>query len=209
MIKNNTQLLPTKWRVIAILALIAVLMLSACDSSSDSESDDDADTPSDTMEQSENTDTTVNDTLGEDGDGTIAFESQGNAHLGSGEVWDGEYNSNPPTSGPHAPSWVRPLGVYTEVIADIFMIHNLEHGHVWLSYRDADDQEALDALIPLQEANPRWVILTHRPENDTRIAVASWTRLLLLDEEEIDTDAIEAFISNYRDNAPESVPEQG
>ena len=186
------------WGFIFTLMLTTLLILTACDNSDDGNL-------SDEMDQSDTTDTTVNDETGASEDGSIIFESQGNRHLGSGEVWDGEYNSNPPTSGPHAPAWVRPLGVYEEVIPDIFLIHNLEHGHVWLSYRDVDDQEAIDVLTTLQEATPNWVVVTHRPENDSRIAVASWTRLLTLDE--VDTEAIQTFIDNYRDMAPESVPE--
>lgn len=47
-----------------------------------------------------------------------------------------EYNSNPPTSGPHDPDWIRP-GVY-EVAQDKYkLIHSLEHGYVVIHYNCA------------------------------------------------------------------------
>src|SRR3990170_7051999 len=43
------------------------------------------------------------------------------------------YNSNPPTSGPHFETWVKP-GIYTEPQHDGELIHSLEHGYVIISY---------------------------------------------------------------------------
>lgn len=44
-----------------------------------------------------------------------------------------EYNSNPPTSGPHYEDWIR-SGVYTEIKDDGNLVHSLEHGYVIMSY---------------------------------------------------------------------------
>ena len=82
-------------------------------------------------------------------------------------------------------------------------MHNLEHGHIWLSYRDANDTEAIDKLTAIQSQFPQWVIVTYRPENEDRIDVAAWTRLLRLDKP--DENAILAFITRFRDHAPESI----
>ena len=84
------------------------------------------------------------------------------------------------------------------------LIHNLEHGHIWLSYQDETDQEAIDVLTSIQRQFPRSIIVTHRPENDARIAVAAWTRILKLDEP--DEEQILAFFKRYFDKAPESIP---
>ena len=43
------------------------------------------------------------------------------------------YNSNPPTSGPHLETWVKP-GIYREPQHDGELIHSLEHGYVIISY---------------------------------------------------------------------------
>lgn len=43
------------------------------------------------------------------------------------------YNSNPPTSGPHL-SPAAPWGAYDVELDDRQAIHNLEHGGVWITY---------------------------------------------------------------------------
>jgi uncharacterized protein DUF3105 len=114
------------------------------------------------------------------------------------------YSSNPPTGGNHNGRWVSPLGVYDQ-LADDQLLHNLEHGHVWLSYRDIDDIEALALLTAIQQKYSDRAIVSYRPENDNRIAASAWTRLLVLDE--LDRAQIEAFIIRHGDKAPESILE--
>lgn len=137
-------------------------------------------------------------------DNSVAYEAIGREHIPDSQ--EREYNSNPPTSGPHNARWVRPNGVYTTQYSDTLLIHNLEHGHVWLSYRDEGDTEAIAILRAVQEKYADRVIVTYRPENDNRIEVAAWTRLLSLNE--LDSDQIEAFIVRYSDQAPESILER-
>lgn len=134
-------------------------------------------------------------------DNSVVFPSLGRDHI---EVGDEHiaYNSNPPTSGPHAGS--IGLGIYTQQFPDENMIHNLEHGHIWLSYRDASDVEAIQLLTNIQQKYSNLVVVTYRPENDDRVVAAAWTRLLLLDE--LESDQIEAFITRFNNQSPESVP---
>jgi hypothetical protein len=135
-------------------------------------------------------------------DTSVIIESMGNEHLAPGEE-PPLYNSNPPTSGKHNQRWVTPLQVYNQKLPDDMLIHNLEHGHVWLSYRDANDSEAIAVLTTLQRKFPDRVLVTLRPENPSRVAAAAWTRLLALDE--LDAEQLEAFIIRHNDNAPESI----
>jgi hypothetical protein len=134
-------------------------------------------------------------------DQSVAYESQGRDHIEVTDLHD-PYNSNPPTSGPHAAA-LR-TAVYDRTLPDENLIHNLEHGHIWLSYRDREDTEAIELFERLQSQFPSSVIVTYRPANDSRLAVAAWTRLLKL--EEADEEQILAFIARYFDKAPESVP---
>jgi hypothetical protein len=135
-------------------------------------------------------------------DNSVGFESQGNNHLPTGAERD-PYNSNPPTSGAHNERWVTPLQTYNQQLPDDMLIHNLEHGHIWLSYRDANDSDAIAVLSALQRQYPGRVVVTLRPENPTRVVAAAWTRLLTLDE--LDAEQLEAFIIRHNDNAPESI----
>ncbi len=129
-------------------------------------------------------------------------------------------HSNPPTYGDHHPSdslgtdsdpgiTPRSTGIYTTEQPDEDLIHNLEHGHVWISYdpsllSDADIA-ALEQLVRDGAGNAEGsgvgVILTPRPANDQAIALASWAHLQTLDS--YDPSLIRDFVDTNRGKAPE------
>lgn len=141
--------------------------------------------------------------LAEIPDGSRPYPIVGREHIPVGALPTSRYNSNPPTSGDHYPA-TAPADLYEERVPDAFLIHNLEHGHVWLSWRDADDEEVVELFRQLREQFPEWVVASYRPENEARLVAAAWGRLLPLEAPE--RDALTAFIMRYRDKAPESVP---
>ena len=55
----------------------------------------------------------------------------GRDHVPEGEIV--EYNSNPPTSGPHYEEWEKP-GIYDRPLIDEKLVHSLEHGYIVISY---------------------------------------------------------------------------
>lgn len=119
------------------------------------------------------------------------FPIQGQQHIQIGASHPA-YNSNPPTSGWHYPQPAN-WGVYQEELPDEQVIHNLEHGGIWISYKDID--EATKAkLETIGKQNPRSVIVTPRTKNDSKITLASWGRLQKLDQfyEKIILDYIKA-----------------
>jgi hypothetical protein len=135
-------------------------------------------------------------------DTSVAYPIQSREHIAQGALHPA-YNSSPPTGGWHY-AVASPVGIFPDGLPDETLVHNLEHGHVWLSYRDADDEEALALLTAMRGPYPQHVIVTYRPENETRIALAAWGRLLTLDE--LDADQVHAFIQRYRARAPENIP---
>lgn len=118
----------------------------------------------------------------------------GRAHITQGSRESG-YNSNPPTSGPHWPS-PAPWGVHTQPLPDEALVHNLEHGGVWISYKDAKDADLADKLAEVAGRYRTKVIVTPRQKNDAPIAVAGWGRLLKL--QRFDEARIVEFIDAYR-----------
>jgi hypothetical protein len=134
-------------------------------------------------------------------DESVAAEDQGQKHIEEHEPHD-PYNTNPPTSGSHNAS---PLtwGVYNEVVPDDRAIHNLEHGGIWISYRDRQDKNLITALEDIAKRYQSHLLLSYRPENDNPIAVAAWSRLLTL--EQLDSDQIYNFIARYQFQGPEDV----
>ena len=129
------------------------------------------------------------------------FPSQGQTHIADGQSHPA-YNSNPPTSGWH---YATPAdwGIYQQTIPDEVLIHNLEHGGIWISYRNADDQRTIQQLTDIVRRYPDHVILTPRPANDRPIAIAAWGHLLKLDT--VDSTVILDFIARYIRKGPENV----
>ncbi|MDP4001251.1 MAG: DUF3105 domain-containing protein [bacterium] len=128
------------------------------------------------------------------------FSILGANHINVGAEHE-EYNSNPPTSGSHyaqAAAW----GFYDEELPDEQLIHSLEHGGIWISYKDVDDQTK-EYLNFIARKNSGSVIVTPRPENDTKISLASWGRLENLDE--FDENKINNFIRSNKNKSPEPI----
>ncbi len=134
------------------------------------------------------------------------------AYQGQDHVPDGgehePYNSDPPTSGSHSASAVN-AGFYDTPIPDENILHNLEHGHVAISYDCAqlDDCESVQKnLRRIVKDYDTWkVIVVPRTNRDAPIALTAWQRLQLLDG--YDEDAITTFIDAWRDKGPEKTPE--
>lgn len=137
-----------------------------------------------------------------------AIPDEGRAHVDEGtEV---QYQSNPPTSGDH---WPVPLsdGVHNTEKPDEAVVHSLEHGRVWVSYKPSIPEQTKKALEELLKKY-NGTVLTPRSANDTDIALAAWNRL---DTFDLDPDGtfseqrIIDFIKRWRNKGPEFVPGSG
>lgn len=127
-----------------------------------------------------------------------SFENLGRDHIQPQQPHN-PYNSNPPTSGPHL-AQPADWGVYQSELPDEQLVHNLEHGGIWISYKDIDpDTKA--KLEAIGKANPGSVIITPRADNDSPIAIASWTRLEKL--QSYDEAKILEFIKANKNKSPE------
>ncbi|MDP2735433.1 MAG: DUF3105 domain-containing protein, partial [bacterium] len=132
--------------------------------------------------------------------------SEGASHVAEGTRV--AYQSNPPTSGNH---WSDPLrdGIYDTEKPDEAVVHSLEHGRVWVSYRPDVGQEVVEALGNLLSGR-FGIILTPRSLNDADIALAAWTRLDTFDVQvdgSLEEERILDFISRYLNKGPEYVPQ--
>lgn len=136
-------------------------------------------------------------------EGTVDFDVVSREHIASGTPGSG-YNSDPPTSGPHWPAPVK-NGVYDNELADEQLIHNLEHGHVWVLYRPDVSDEVKNRLKEIVEGDNWKVVMAPRAKNDTAIALVAWGRLLKMDEP--DYEKVKDFINTYRNRGPEKTPE--
>jgi hypothetical protein len=130
------------------------------------------------------------------------FENQGQEHLTQGSTDHPPYSSNPPTSGSH---WPQPAnwGAYPVTQPDEQLVHNLEHGGIWISYKpDKVDQNTINLLNDFAKRYPL-IIVEPREKNDAPISLVAWRRLQNLDQ--YDESAILRFIEAYHNKGPEKV----
>jgi hypothetical protein len=109
------------------------------------------------------------------------------------------YQSNPPTSGPHAIS-PSPFTILNNPAPKENMIHNMEHGGIVVWY-NTSDQRVIDQLkgYVQDELDQRhFVVMTaySEMEPDT-IALTAWTRLDKFPTSELTRDRVENFIEEH------------
>ncbi len=91
--------------------------------------------------------------------------------------------------------------MYQEQPADEQLVHNLEHGGIWISYKPDIDADTKAKIEAVGKANPNSVIVTPRPQNDSPIVIASWIRLMKF--EAYDEEKILNFIKANKNKSPE------
>ncbi len=125
------------------------------------------------------------------------------SHISVGSTHEA-YNSNPPTSGPHYGQTAR-SGFRDEIIPDEHIIHNLEHGDIWISYSPRVSDEIKKQLKKFGAAK---VIITSREANETDIALVAWGRLdtFNIENEVFPEQHIRDFINRHINKGPEKVP---
>jgi len=136
-----------------------------------------------------------------------AVPIQGQQHIQPGQSHS-PYNSDPPTSGWHYDQ-AAPAGFYDIPLPDEQLVHNLEHGHVIISYdcRKLPDCETVQAeLRGIVDRFQRWKIVAVPRENaDAAIALTAWGRIDKL--QTYDEDRIVAFVRYWRNRGPERTSE--
>lgn len=115
------------------------------------------------------------------------------------------YNSNPPTSGWHNPRAAE-WGVYQEELSDEVLIHNLEHGGIWVSYRPGISEDVQKKLESFYDKYGRKIIVEPRSQNDADIVLAAWNRLDKFSAGEYSDERVDKFIRAFRNKGPEFVP---
>lgn len=141
--------------------------------------------------------------------GVSTYENQGQEHVPLDHQFS--YNSNPPTSGPHYATDAN-WGVYDYEVNDKLLIHNLEHGGIWISYRPGVSPQVVEDLkAVIKDLGESKIVMAPRSANDKDVAVAAWTHLLTLDHAgqsltADDKDRISSFYKVYLNRGPEMVP---
>ncbi len=131
-------------------------------------------------------------------------------HIEVGGVFEGDYYSTPPTSGPHWESNWASCGVFDEELPDEQITHNMEHGQVIISYNlsDEDDVEELREIAQTLPGRRSWMVMRPYSKIDAgRIALTSWGWKDEFSISELTGERVRSFYEAHRDGSPvESVP---
>jgi hypothetical protein len=122
------------------------------------------------------------------------------------------WNSFPPTSGPH---YFTPAvyGFYSEPVELARVLHNLEHGGVYMLYGSKTPPDTVKLLREIYDRDPRGLVVAPLPELGDKIALGAWTSPAPGSSEigtghlakctAVDKSAFEAFLSAFRGRGPE------
>lgn len=114
------------------------------------------------------------------------------------------YAETPPAGGPHDPVW-QDCGVYTQQLRNENVVHALEHGTVWITYRPGTSAADVQTLqTALGSVKDKKTILSPYPGLPTPAVVTVWNAQL--DLKSASDPRLAAFLSVYGDGhtAPEA-----
>ena len=111
---------------------------------------------------------------------------------------DVDYPQSPAVGGPHAPAWLD-CGVYDSPVREENVVHDLEHGTVWITY---DPEAGVDTDL-LAGLLPQNGILSPYDDLGSPVVVTVWGRQLALDG--ADDPRLPLFIDTY--GGGETAPE--
>jgi Protein of unknown function (DUF3105) len=130
---------------------------------------------------------------------------------GTSKLW----NTSPPTSGPH---YAVPAvwGAYTEPLNTAQVVHNLEHGGIYILYGPRVPEATVAQLRSFYEDHTRGTLLAPLPSLGNRIALGAWTTKDANDPTNgtahlakcraFDEDAFGAFFDEFQFQGPERFP---
>lgn len=133
-------------------------------------------------------------------------------HITNAAARPKSWNSFPPTSGPH---YFVPAvyGMYSQPLQLARVLHNLEHGGVYMLYGSKTPPDTVSKLAQIYDRDPRGLVVAPLPELGKTIAIGAWTSEHPGSNEvgtghlakctAVDVKAFEAFIDAYRGRGPE------
>jgi hypothetical protein len=136
--------------------------------------------------------------------------NQGREHLDIANGETAEYGGEvPPTSGTHHPvpqGW----GLYTRELPDEVVIHDMEHGGIYISYnQEMVNQETIDKLKALffeksrENFDPIKVVMAPRSANKYPIVLSSWDRQQIF--QDYDEEAMVKYYLENVNKSPENI----
>jgi len=127
-----------------------------------------------------------------------SYPIQSRDHVGANQSHE-EFSTNPPTSGPHG-SPARG-GFFSGKITDEQAVHNLEHGYVWITYKNIPSWQ-VDEVEAMAKKYAGRVVASERLDNETNgVILVAWGKMLTLSK--FDEKIADAFIARNYNQSPE------
>jgi hypothetical protein len=134
-------------------------------------------------------------------DGIVNYRAQKNPAIDSQEHKDGPqtYVTNPPVGGAHNSVWQNCMGdVYAAPVANEHAVHSLEHGAVWVTYKEGLAADQVGKLKEKVEGR-EYMLMSPVAGLDKNISLQAWGYQLKVDD--ADDKRIDEFIKTLRLNA--------
>jgi hypothetical protein len=117
-----------------------------------------------------------------------------------------EYNTVPPTSGPHLGNAAPWAGIFKEPVKDELQVHNLEHGGVFLQYKAdlaAETLKLAEEYVTTLRKDAKYCKVMLAPYNGltTDFALTAWKRIDKFNG--WDADRVKAFADAWLEQGPE------
>lgn len=129
------------------------------------------------------------------------YDEQGRDHVEEGTQI--EYESIPPTSGPHYGNWADP-GFYSSAMPPERLVHNLEHGQLVIWFDPAAPADVRDDIEAFVDDNPVAILAApydQVPEGN--FTITAWGAAMSC--EQLSEAALADFREEYQGRGPENV----
>lgn len=130
--------------------------------------------------------------------GVVNYRAQKNAQIDAREHKDGTltYVTSPPVGGNHNPTWQNCMGdVYSEPIANEHAVHSLEHGAVWVTYKQGLPADQV-AVLAKKVQGKDYMLMSPYAGLDKNVSVQVWGYQLKTDD--VNDSRIDEFIKDTR-----------
>lgn len=133
--------------------------------------------------------------------GVKKYDDLDRAHV----VENVDYPQDPPVGGKHAPVWTNCQGtVFTEQVPEENVLHSMEHGAAWVTYRPDLPDSQIEQLADEVDGRP-YRVLSPRPGQEAPVVLTAWGRQVAV--ESVDDNRVTDFLDAYS-NGPQT-PEKG
>jgi Protein of unknown function (DUF3105) len=130
--------------------------------------------------------------------GVVNYRAQKNPQIDARQHKPGAltYVTSPPVGGSHNERWQNCMGdVYAEPIANEHAVHSLEHGAVWVTYKQGLPADQV-AVLQKKIAGKEFTLMSPYPGLDKNVSVQVWGYQLKVDDP--NDSRIDQFIKDTR-----------